>query len=116
MAKLNIDYDKKWDVCYVINGKGEGTINMSVDDDMVVRLNSEANKVVGFTITNFSHGFPKLVKHTHGNSKWFAEEFFNMVIKEFNNLMKALVRPEEQEQLQNPNKVDGNQMSLIPSL
>lgn len=113
MEKINIDYDKDRDVLYVISGKPKETLNVTLDNDTVVRLNNRANEIVGITVTNFSYVFPKLVKRSAGKSKWFVEEFFSMFLTEFNHFMKTLVAKNATNHLLSSSKVNKKQLSLL---
>ena len=59
MAKepLNLFYDRKGDVLYISIGSPKDAISKEVNDDMLVRVQPDTEKIVGFTILNFAERF-----------------------------------------------------------
>ena len=57
--------DKENDVLYVIKRefKGKTTVNTSMTPDITIRSDYETNKVVGFTIEEFSKVLPDFVNY-----------------------------------------------------
>ena len=90
MAKLNIDYDKENDVMYVMKGNPCRTMNITVDDDIVLRFHQGKDKVLGLIITNFNYVYPKLAKCLDKKSIWFIEEHFEHILKDFNCLIETI--------------------------
>ncbi len=64
MAKepLNLFYDRKGDVLYISIGSPKDAISKEVNDDMLIRVQPDTEKVVGFTILNFAERFSDLKK------------------------------------------------------
>lgn len=64
MAKepLNLFYDRKGDVLYISLGSPKEAISKEVNDDILVRVQPDTEKIVGFTILNFAERFGDLKK------------------------------------------------------
>ena len=56
---MKIFYDQEVDVLYVTRGKPEYTDYVEHSDDVILRLDPETKRLVGFTIIDFSQHFAK---------------------------------------------------------
>ena len=56
---MNIFYDQEADVLYVTRGKPKYTDYVEHSDDVILRLDPETKRLVGFTIIDFSQHFAK---------------------------------------------------------
>ena len=56
---MKIFYDQEADVLYVTRGKPEYTDYVEHSDDVILRLDPETKRLVGFTIIDFSQHFAK---------------------------------------------------------
>ncbi|MDE0043380.1 MAG: DUF2283 domain-containing protein [Candidatus Poribacteria bacterium] len=56
---MKIFYDQEADVLYVTRGKPEYTDYVEHSDDVILRLDPESKRLVGFTIIDFSQHFAK---------------------------------------------------------
>lgn len=56
---MKIFYDQEADVLYVTRGKPEYTDYVEHSDDVILRLDPETKRLVGFTIIDFSQHFTK---------------------------------------------------------
>lgn len=54
---MKIGYDQEADVLYVTCGKPEYTTYVEHSDSVILRLDPETERVVGFTIIDFSQHF-----------------------------------------------------------
>lgn len=59
---LNVFYDRKGDVLYISVGSPKEAISKEIDDDILIRIDSKTEEVVGFTILNFSERYSVLDK------------------------------------------------------
>ena len=57
--EMKIFYDHEADVLYVTCGKPEYTDYVEYSDDVILRLDPETERLVGFTIIDFSQHFSK---------------------------------------------------------
>jgi len=73
--KLNVNYDKKRNVMYVLSGR-RNTINLPWSEEEEICFDPQKLEVAGYIITNFSHQYPKLAAHTSSKEKWFISDFF----------------------------------------
>lgn len=58
--KISFWFDQKNDILDISIGKPKAAVSKEVGDDVVVRLNPKTNKVMGFTILNFTKRFKKV--------------------------------------------------------
>ena len=56
---IKISYDREADVLYVTRGKPEYTDYVEHSDDVILRLDPDTKRLVGFTIIDFSQHFAK---------------------------------------------------------
>ena len=56
---MKIFYDREADVLYVTRGRPEFTDYVEHSDDVILRLDPETKRLVGFTIIDFSQHFAK---------------------------------------------------------
>ena len=56
---MKIFYDQEADVLYFTRGKPEYTDYVEHSDDVILRLDPETKRLVGFTIIDFSQHFAK---------------------------------------------------------
>jgi len=60
MGKMNLFYDKKEDVLYISIGSPRKAVSQEMDDDILLRLDTETHEVVGLTVLNFAERFGNL--------------------------------------------------------
>lgn len=60
MEKMNLFYDKKGDVLYISIGSPRKAVSQEMDDDILLRLDTETHEVVGLTVLNFVERFSDL--------------------------------------------------------
>jgi uncharacterized protein YuzE len=57
MEKMNLFYDKKGDVLYISIGSPRKAVSQEMDDDILLRVDTETREVVGLTVLNFAERF-----------------------------------------------------------
>lgn len=79
--KINRDLDN--DILYVIkhSATGRSITNLSVTEDIVLRLDRETKEIVGFIIDDFSRVFPDWKDMTD----YHLSEEFNTILKVLND-------------------------------
>jgi len=57
---MNLFYDKKGDVLYISIGSPQKAVSQEMEDDILLRLDTETHEVVGLTVLNFAERFSNL--------------------------------------------------------
>ena len=57
--RMEIFYDREADILYVTCGTPEFTYYVEHSEDVILRLDPETKRLIGFTIIDFSHHFAK---------------------------------------------------------
>lgn len=92
MEKVKYSYDKETATFYIVFGIiAKGTLNVSLDEDVLLRFDLKKKKATGLTITNFDLRFPKLKKLIGSKNEDLIPEYFDMFLKNINNLVIPLV-------------------------
>jgi len=58
--KMSFFFDREADILYLNLGGKRKAISKEVDDDILIRIDPETNKVIGFTILNLTTRFKKM--------------------------------------------------------
>ena len=99
MEKVTYSFDKDAGTFYIFYGKiNKSTININLDEDVVLRFDLQKRRAAGFTISNFDVRYPKLLKLIGTKNDDLLVDYFDMFLKDINNLvMPIITNPKERK-------------------
>jgi len=91
MAKIKYSLDKDNAVFYYLEGDSKHTLNLNLDSDTLLRVDSKSHKAVGMTITNFDKHYSRFLKLFGTKNEDLAINYFQMLLRDFNLFIESSV-------------------------